>query len=440
MLICMLKLAACIIWAAMFYFLGHPIACMCPITYYVGVSGAMTSLAFEGAYETFVVTQLVLILLLPYMVHVALGGLQESGGVLLWSFLSPLGAAFFRSSKESITWFKVFLLSTLGLLGYDFYSHKENDMEQLFFFAMNIVGVLTIVFCAAVFFAQALEKEFERSEALLHDILPPSIAKRIQMGENPIVDNHEQASLLFADVVGFTKAAATLSPTVVIEKFLQDFFRLTDQAVQKRKLTKIKTIGDAYMVVGGIDSKQENEYSDDVDAAVGVGSMADTDQLLRLAGDMFEIVDAVNSKYHTSFEIRVGVHVGPVVAGVLGVKRFAFDVWGDTVNTASRMESHGKAGYIHMTEDAYNKVKHTCSAEFDFEWGGETDIKSKGKMTTFFARPKFLRDHEQRSMVNLDFEMKTNERNGRVKRISGFFSSFSNGSRRRSRITAGSRL
>ena len=389
----------------MFYFFGHPGACCCPITYYLVVSGAMSTLAFEHSgkrdnYERFVIIQLILILLLPYMVHITIGGLRESGGVLLWSFLSPLGAAFFRSSQESILWYKVFLVCSLSLIGYDYWAqpqqqgHSEHDGsrsdEQLFFWTMNILGVLTIAFAAAVFFAQALEAEFHRSEMLLHNILPPSIAKRLQMGENPIIDKHEQVGLFFADVVGFTKAAATLPAEVVIEKFLQDLFHLTDQAVERRKLTKIKTIGDAYMVVGGIEKKAQKlqEQGDDF----GEADPADTVQLIQLARDMFDIVDAVNEKAGTNFEIRVGIHVGPVIAGVLGVKRFAFDVWGDSVNLASRMESHGKPGHVHLTQEAYDKVKNICGDDFEFEWGGEMEIKSKGSMVTFFARPKFVND------------------------------------------------
>ena len=113
---------------------------------------------------------------------------------------------------------------------------------------MNILGVMTIVFSAAVFFAQALESEYQRSEALLDNILPKTVAKRIKAGENPVIDKHSKISLLFADIVGFTKAASTTDPAILIEGFLDQFFFGVDQCVEKRQLTKIKTIGDAYMV------------------------------------------------------------------------------------------------------------------------------------------------------------------------------------------------
>lgn len=307
MLICILTLGCSLLWAAMFHLMDRPAACMCPVIYYVVISGAMSTMAIEGSnYETFVVVQLFLIQVLPYMVHIALGGLEASGGVLLWSALSPLGAAFFRSAKESINWYKGFLACTLSLLGYDIYYQRCNRMEQLFYWAMNVTGVMTIIFMAVFFFVRALEEEFARSEALLHNMMPKPIARRIKQGENPIMDKYKQVSVLFADVVGFTKATVALSAEVVIEQFLQDFFHLTDQAVDQRKLTKIKTIGDAYMVCGGVEEGGAEDH---------------VVQLFRLAGDIFDIVDAVNINCGTKFEIRIGVDVGPAIVGVLGVKR-----------------------------------------------------------------------------------------------------------------------
>ena len=386
MLICMMKLGACTIWGAMFWFLNEPYAALCPVTYYVCVSGSMSTLAFEGKYDNFVIMQLALIFLLPFAVHIVLGGLVESGGVLLWSFLAPLGAAFFRSSKESVVWYQTFVLSSVVLIGYDFYEalylktygnenprHAE-DLISMFYFTMNIMGVLTIVFAAAQFFAAALEDEFGRSESLLHNTLPPSIARRIHTGENPIIDKYAEVSILFADVVGFTKATSDLSPKIIIEGFLKDFFRLTDKAVENRGLTKIKTIGDAYMVVGGVEEGGPENHAA---------------EMLRLAGDIFDIIEAVNYNCGTTFQVRIGIHQGPVIAGVLGVKRFSFDVWGDAVNMASRMESHGRPAYVHLTEEAYNATRFDCDGEFDFNLDGEMEVKGKGKMTTYFAKPSF---------------------------------------------------
>lgn len=242
---------------------------------------------------------------------------------------------------------------------------------------MNILGVMTIVFSAAFFFAQALESEYQRSEALLDNILPQTIAKRIKTGENPIVDKHERISLLFADVVGFTTAASTMDPTILIEKFLEQFFFGVDQCVEKRHLTKIKTIGDAYMVAGGLETR-EGCFNDDEHVF----------QLLGLASDMFAVLDGVNKSVGTDLQIRIGIHVGPVIAGVLGTQRFAYDVWGDAVNIASRMESSGKASMIQLSEQAYEAVK--TSSDFVFEDAGESQIKGKGKMSTFLAVPKHL--------------------------------------------------
>lgn len=243
---------------------------------------------------------------------------------------------------------------------------------------MNIVGVMTIIFYAAYFFARSLEAELDRSEALLGSILPDSIARRIKRGENPIMDTHNKVGILFCDVVGFTTAASTMSPEIIIESFLEDFFFGVDRKVRKRRLTKIKTIGDAYMVAGGLEEEGPMDYAR---------------QLLGLGSDLYDVLQEVNVRAGTNFKIRIGMHVGPVIAGVLGTQQLAYDVWGDAVNIASRMESSGKPQFIHLSESAYTEVKG--DPLFQFSCAGQTDIKGKGKMLTYFARPRNALEFEE---------------------------------------------
>ncbi|EJK61811.1 hypothetical protein THAOC_17633, partial [Thalassiosira oceanica] len=304
--------------------------------------------------DIFAKCQLTLILVLPFAVHVALGGVQESGCVMLWSFLCPMGSAFFRSAKEAVRWFYVYLSLSLALLAMDFQEqsskHSDNDaireskIESLYF-TMNILGVMSVVFCAVFLFARDLEHEYAQSEKVLTNIMPKPIVIRIKRGEFPIVDHLSEVCILFADLVGFTKASAEHHPNFLIGLFLRDVFLEFDRCVEKHGLEKIKTIGDAYMVVGGIDNGERSKSRTDPPHAAPT---------------------------------IAGVNVGPVVAGVLGLKRFTYDVWGDSVNTASRMESNGLPGHVHLSSQMYEMVKH-LSDVFEFSCRGNIQIKGKGK-------------------------------------------------------------
>lgn len=288
-----------------------------------------------------------------------------------------LGAALFRSSSESIVWFKVYMVCAVTLISLEYIPGavaKPFPPLIISYWMMNIVGVMAIIFYAAYFFARSLEAELDRSEALLGSILPHTIARRIKRGENPIMDMHDKVSILFCDVVGFTSAASTMAPEIIIERFLEDFFFGIDKKVRKRRLTKIKTIGDAYMVAGGLEEGGPTDHAR---------------QLLLLASDLNDVLREVNVRAGTNFDIRIGMHVGPVIAGVLGTQQLAYDVWGDAVNVASRMESSGKPQLIHLSESAYKEVRG--QPRFDFWCAGQTDIKGKGKMLTYIlGQPMYV--------------------------------------------------
>ena len=211
----------------------------------------------------------------------------------------------------------------------------------------------------------ALEKEFKRSESLLLNILPLSIAQRLKrMPERVIADRFESVTVLFADIVGFTKLSATQPPEEIV-RYLNRIFSAFDILTEKYGLEKIKTIGDNYMLAGGL-PEPDSEHALNV---------------VRMAQDMLSVIDQVNSESNASIQVRIGVHSGPVVAGIIGSKKFIYDLWGDTVNTASRMESHGAPGRIHISEDTYRLVQN----KFECESRGEIEVKSKGKMRSYFV-------------------------------------------------------
>jgi class 3 adenylate cyclase len=186
-----------------------------------------------------------------------------------------------------------------------------------------------------------LQIEREKSEQLLLNILPKSIAERMKKGETNIADSHPDVTVLLADLVGFTTLAAHIGPEQVVQ-LLNEIFSAFDLLTEKHGLEKIKTIGDAYMVAGGISVPRP----DHAEASA------------ELALDLQEEIERLNHEYDTSVRLRIGICTGPVVAGVIGRKRFAYDLWGETVNLACRLESTGEAGKIQIAESTYERLKH----------------------------------------------------------------------------------
>ncbi len=230
--------------------------------------------------------------------------------------------------------------------------------------AWATVGLYVLSLTRAAVTAQAqLAIEHARSENLLANILPATVARRLKDGEGIIADGVADASVLFADIVGFTALSATLAPADLVV-MLNEVFSRIDVLVERHGLEKIKTIGDAYMVAAGLPVRRADH----------------TAALAAFALEMIEAIDTFDAGNGARLQIRVGIHLGPVVAGVIGKKKFAYDLWGDTVNTAARMESHGMPGRIHVSAAVYDKLRDA----FVFEPRGSVEIKGKGAMATWF--------------------------------------------------------
>jgi class 3 adenylate cyclase len=232
--------------------------------------------------------------------------------------------------------------------------------------------------------ARQVEAFSRENERLLLNILPPSIAERLRSGETVIADRFDDMAVLFADVVGFTELSSRLAPTEVVG-LLNEVFTACDRLADRFGLEKIKTIGDAYMVVGGL-----HHESDESDASDGGGEHRRERQAADVADMGLAILDELGrlrSRGEAGLAVRVGMNVGPAVAGVIGLKKFIYDVWGDTVNTASRMESTGVPGRIQVNRATYERL----ADEFEFEHRGVVDVKGKGPTETWFLlgrRPK----------------------------------------------------
>jgi adenylate cyclase len=216
----------------------------------------------------------------------------------------------------------------------------------------------------------ALRVQQAQSERLLLNILPAEIANRLKRGDSTIADTFADVTVLFADIVGFTQLSARVSPTELVA-LLNDIFSTFDNLAERHGLEKIKTIGDAYMVVGGLPITRPDH----------------AEAIAEMALDMQQAIIEFSNTHNQDFSIRIGINTGPVVAGVIGIKKFIYDLWGDTVNTASRMESHGSPGCIQVTAATYQQLRE----KYFFENRGAIEVKGKGKMTTYLLKcRKFL--------------------------------------------------
>jgi class 3 adenylate cyclase len=216
-------------------------------------------------------------------------------------------------------------------------------------------------------FTQQLQAEKSKSDALLLNILPATIVERMRQGEVAIADRFPETTILFSDLVGFTSLAGRSSPSQIIE-LLNQLFSAFDALAKDLGLEKIKTIGDSYMVAGGLPEQQANHALAVADMALG----------------MIEAVNDIGTKFGEPLEARIGIHSGDVVAGVIGQHRFIYDVWGDTVNTASRLESSSLPNRIQMSEVTFQQIRHA----FDCESRGLVEIRGKGTMQTYFLGPR----------------------------------------------------
>lgn len=210
--------------------------------------------------------------------------------------------------------------------------------------------------------SRLLASEREKSERLLLNILPAPVAERLKEGPATVAKSFAEVSVLFADIVDFTPLAARFSADQVVE-LLNEVFSCFDRLAEKHGLEKIKTIGDAYMVVGGLPEQRDD----------------DAEAIAAMALDMQREIARFQPTAGEPLRLRIGVNSGPVVAGVIGTRKFIYDLWGDTVNVAARMESQGLPGAIQVTEATYERLRH----RYAFEQRPAVDVKGRGKMTTY---------------------------------------------------------
>jgi guanylate cyclase len=353
-------------WGLMYFLFAEPLAGMIPLSYAVISLLSIFHFGLTRRFHFFRFSQLLLILLLPFFLMVTLGGFVNGSAVIVWALICPLGALLFDKPSRAIRWFLAFacLVVLSGLLQpYVGFANNLSTDVVIYLFILNLIAVGSLIFFMVFYFVGRKNLFQEKSETLLLNILPKEIVTILKNEPRTIADHFEGASILFADVVDFTPLSATMTPDELVE-LLNEVFSAFDLLVEKYGLEKIKTIGDCYMVASGVPRPRTDHAQ----------------VLITLALEMRDYVSRHEFRGH-KLAFRMGLNSGPVVAGVIGTKKFIYDLWGDAVNTASRMESHGQEGIIQITRATYELVKD----DFDCEPHGTVNVKGKGEMEVWYV-------------------------------------------------------
>jgi len=362
------------LWGLLYIAFNEPLAGAIPLGYAAVSALSLVVFALTRRYRFFRFSQLLFILLLPSLLMVALGGFINSSAVVLWSLICPLGALVYDEPGSAPRWFLAYvaLVVISGFL--QPYVRLANNLSPALvtlFFVMNIGGVSTMAFILLYSFVGQknaalglLRLEQEKAENLLLNILPKDIAAILKNESRTIADHYAAASILFADMVGFTPLSSEIPPVEMVE-LLNEVFSYFDGLVDKYGLEKIKTIGDCYMIASGVPRPRPDHAH----------------ALIRLALEMRAYLATHTFRAGRQLHFRMGINSGPVLAGVIGRKKFIYDLWGDAVNTASRMESHGRSGTIQIARATYELVKD----DFECEPRGMVNVKGKGELEVWFV-------------------------------------------------------
>jgi adenylate cyclase len=365
--VALLILPIALLWGCLYWLVGERAVALTPWIYATGSAISLAVFARTRNFASLRRAQLLLILVLPALGTIALGGFREASGVILWSLFAPLGAVAFGRPSRAWPWFTAFVATVLLTLVLSEVVRPDGaDLPEAFVRTFDVLNILVPSFVAIlllVTFAQGRDVAQARVEALLLNVLPAEVAERLQSEPGSIADQFDEASILFADVVDFTPLSSRLEAHEVVG-LLDRLFTSFDELVDRYEVEKIKTIGDCYMVAAGVPSPRP----DHAQALAG------------LALEMRECAkDCLPESDGHDLRLRIGISSGPVVAGVIGRRRFLYDLWGDTVNMASRMESHGTPDEIQITRSTWELL----DGHFVTEPLGLVDVKGKGDIETW---------------------------------------------------------
>jgi len=372
---------AVMLWLAIYWMMGLNFSSNVPLAYQAISVASLVYYMRTRNFEVLRFVQLTLFLFAPFIMQWSIGSSVTSSGVALWALLAPIGALVVSNWKESIPWFVAYIVLTAVSGFFDFYlgAGKTTGIPLNtigLFFALNFAAMSSILYFLVRYFVIETEKiksqldqqhallaeEQKKSERVLFNVLPSNIAERLKNNQGLIADGYADVTVMFADLVNFTQLTEQMSPEQMVG-LLNTVFSGFDELSEKYGLEKIKTIGDAYMVVGGL-SRERPDYAAD---------------MANMAIEMLEYVSKHPLLVKRDLGIHIGIATGPVVAGVIGTKRFIYDLWGDTVNIASRLTDYSKQGNILTDKLTFNRLRH----DFLFEPPNVLNIKGKGEMTSY---------------------------------------------------------
>jgi class 3 adenylate cyclase len=354
------------IWIGTYVVLGRPLSAAIPAAYVVVSFVSLVLLARTGRRDLFVAFQIVLFLVLPVALQWSLGGFQRGSAVALWAFGAPLAALISWGYRWALIVFLGFaaLIAASALAEPALLAAVPPLPVPVVaaFWALNVIVPLTTAFLQLASFLRERDRLSARSEELLLNVLPASVARRLKDGSATVADRVDEASVLFTDIVEFTPFAERTAPERVVE-LLSNVFSTLDDLAERHGLEKIKTLGDGYLAVAGLTAESEPH-------ALTAARMA------------LEIGPALRAGIGADWpdlRVRVGIATGPIIAGVIGRKRFSYDLWGDTVNTASRMAALAEPGNVEITEATAVRLGGAAITERQ----EAVEVKGKGVMTTY---------------------------------------------------------
>jgi adenylate cyclase len=372
---------AVVLWLGIYWIMGLHFSTSVPLTYQVISVASLVYFLKSKNFEIFRFVQLSLFLFVPFIMQWSIGSSVTASGVMLWALLAPIGALVVKGWRDSVPWFIAYMVMTVVSGFFDYYLGSGNDSGVAiktigFFFALNFAAMSSIIYFLVRYFVvemdkireqldqqhQLLAEEQQKSERVLLNVLPSSIAQRLKNHQGLIADGHADVTVMFADLVNFTRLTESLSPGQMVS-LLNTIFSGFDQLCEKYSVEKIKTIGDAYMAVGGLNRNNSNYTNDIADMAL----------------EMRDFVTSHPELSRFKLDIHSGIATGPVVAGVIGTKRFLYDLWGDTVNVASRLTDEAIGGVIQVDKTTYNRIRY----DYAFEPPATINVRGKGEMVMY---------------------------------------------------------
>jgi class 3 adenylate cyclase len=372
-----------ILWLALYWAMGIKFSSTVPLSYLTISAVSLAYYVYTLNFVVFRTLQVSLFLFMPFIMQWSIGSYVSSSGVALWALLAPVGVMIFQGAKQSLPWYAAYIVLTAVSGFFDFWltSGQESGVTMqsiAVFFTLNFAAMSTIMYLLISYFVRQRDKlqdavheqnallhiEQGKSEALLLNILPAPIARRLKESQDIIADGFADVTVMFADIIDFTRLSEELPPKAMVE-LLNQIFSKFDSMAEFHRLEKIKTIGDAYLVAGGL------LEHDGVDFAVDARDY--TSSSLKLALEMRQYMVTLSKERGMNLAIHIGICSGPVVAGVIGTRKFIYDLWGDTVNTASRITDEARSGIILVDAVTYRRSRH----QFEFE--GPINVVGKGK-------------------------------------------------------------